>query len=263
MSSNLGILTVFDHNVHQWNTYKSRLRQWYIANDITNTNDAAGTKRRAVLLSALTEGTYKLAADLALPKDLQEIPYEDILTLLDNHFTPKRLGFGERHNFYAATQQPGETHTQWAARLRGLTAHCSFNNVEEALRDRFIMGMAPGLEKEKLYALDITQLTLAKAVEQAETVRCARAGAAAAANPATMPEQLFKIEKSDKSKASAGKVKCAVCGYNNHKSNECRFANYVCKRCNTKGHLRRMCPNKINYVNTGAGDESDDDVYAN
>lgn len=44
-----------------------------------STKDATGTKRRAILLSALAGSTYRLAADLALPKELQEVPYEDIL----------------------------------------------------------------------------------------------------------------------------------------------------------------------------------------
>lgn len=146
-NTNFGILSVFDHAVQNWKTYKGRLTQWFIANDITDE-----VKQRAVLLSALSEGTFKLAADLALPKDLKNVPYEDIVTLLDTHFSPTQVGFSERHQFYADTQQPTETPSQWAARLRGLTAWCGFSNVEETLRDRFIMGLLPGIEKEKLYA---------------------------------------------------------------------------------------------------------------
>ncbi|KAJ8713190.1 hypothetical protein PYW08_008494 [Mythimna loreyi] len=255
-----GILSIFDHNVNDWKTYKGRVTQWFIANNIDAKNDAAGTRRRAILLSALNDGTYKLAADLALPKDVQEVPYEELVTLLDNHFTPKRCGFSERHNFYAASQQPGETPTQWAARLRGLTAHCGFSNVEEALRDRFVMGMLAGPEREKLFALDTETLTLAKAVELAESIRCARAGAAATAPASTDQAQVFKIAKGQNSvntTNSAEKKKCSVCGRANHESSQCRFAKYKCKKCNSVGHLRRMC-NKVNYVLTGDVSEDDD-----
>ncbi|XP_063622378.1 uncharacterized protein LOC134794496 [Cydia splendana] len=164
-TSTFGLLSSFDHTTQSWETYKGRIAQWFIANDIDDTKDAGGQKRRAILLSALSDGTYKLAADLALPKELQTVPYEDIVKLLDGHFTPKRCGFGERYKFYAATQQSGETFPQWAARLRGLSAHCGFKNVEESLRDKFVMGMLSGPEKEKLFARDLTVLTLAKAVE--------------------------------------------------------------------------------------------------
>ncbi|XP_049866275.1 uncharacterized protein K02A2.6-like [Pectinophora gossypiella] len=266
LSANFGILTSYDHNVHTWKTYKGRITQWFIANDINETSDSTGEKRRAILLSALTENTYKLASDLALPKELESVPYQDILNLLDNHFTTKRVGFSERHNFYAATQRADESHKQWAGRLRGVTAHCRFANVEEALRDRFILGMVPGIEKQKLYAQDMADVTLAKAVELAENHRTAHTGAGATArgpaDAAVSPdEQLFKIAPGRQGNIAVNKekVKCSVCGYNNHKSSECRYANYVCKKCNVKGHLRRMCRNKVNYVNLGTGAGSDDD----
>ncbi|CAG4936901.1 unnamed protein product [Colias eurytheme] len=172
--SNMSILSNFDHNLQTWKTFKSRIAQWFIANDIDAVKDPLGVKRRAFLLSALSDSTYKLASDLALPKELQEVPYEDILRLLDAHFTPKQVGFGERHKFYSAEQLPTESTQQWAARLRGLTAYCNFSNVEEVLRDRFIMGMLPGPEKEKLYVQDLAELTLARAVELVENLRSAR-----------------------------------------------------------------------------------------
>lgn len=262
-----GLLTAFDHNVQSWETYKCRIKQWYVANDITGTSDPTGIKRRAILLSALADGTHKLAADLALPKQLQDVPYDDVLKLLDDHFTPKRCGFGERYKFYTASQQEGETYAQWAARLRGLTAHCGFSNVEEALRDKFVMGMLPGSDREKLFSKDLAGLTLAKAIELAENAWSARAAAGAGAQAAPH-DQMFKIaratESSTPSHREAGapssgvKVQCQVCGYHNHESSQCRFAKAKCRKCNVTGHLRRMCK-KINYVESKAVDESDDD----
>ncbi|XP_063834568.1 uncharacterized protein LOC135083760 [Ostrinia nubilalis] len=248
--SNFGILSTFDHNVQDWKTYKSRISQWFIANDIDAKNDTSGIKRRAILLSALADGTFKLAADLALPKELQDLPYGQIINLLDGHFTPKRCGFSERYKFYAATQQHGESHPQWAARLRGLTAHCGFKDVEEALRDRFVMGMVAGPEREKLFAQDMDGLSLAKAVELAESIHCARAGAASA-SAAPLQETVFKIvNSSSKPKNNVrSDVKCLVCGRSNHESSQCRFANYKCRKCNVKGHLRKMCT-KVNFIST-------------
>ncbi|KAG6464303.1 hypothetical protein O3G_MSEX014427 [Manduca sexta] len=263
-ASHYGILTSYDHNVQSWKNYKSRITQWFIANNITSTSDAQGVKRRAILLSALAEGTFQLASDLALPKDVQDVPYEDIIKLLDDHFTPKRLGFGERSTFYNATQNPDESFSQWAARLRGLTAYCNFSNVEEALRDKFVMGLLPGREREKLFAQDLTDLTLAKAVKLAEAIRCARTTASTSTSTSRTPalcvgneEQLFKINNNA---ANAGQVmkKCLVCGRFNHPSSKCRFANYTCKKCNKKGHLQKMC-GKVNFVSIESVDENGDD----
>lgn len=135
MSSALsfGVISTFDHLSQEWCTYKSRIQQWFIANDIYDVSDKAKVKRRAILLSALSESSYKLASDLSLPKKLEECDFEEILYLLDNHFTPRRSGFAERYHFHSATQRSGETHIQWAARVRGLAAHCGFKNLEEAL----------------------------------------------------------------------------------------------------------------------------------
>uniref|UniRef100_A0A2A4JWI9 CCHC-type domain-containing protein n=1 Tax=Heliothis virescens TaxID=7102 RepID=A0A2A4JWI9_HELVI len=267
MSSALfGLLSTFDHKNQSWESYKSRIAQWFIANDIDKNTDLAGVKRRAILLSTLSDRTYKLAAALALPKQLQEIPYDDILTLLDLHFTPKRCGFADRYEFYAAVQLPEESYTQWAARLRGLTAHCEFSNVEETIRDRFVMGMRPGAEKDKLFAQDLKELTLVKAVKIAETMWNARAGAAAA-NPTTPPMPstglLYRIEEQTQSqleppsKSSNGKSQCQVCGFHNHKTSECRYAKFKCNNCNMVGHLRKMC--KINCTNSSVADKSDDE----
>lgn len=209
-------LTQFDHTSTEWNSYKSRLLQWYIANDVTDTNDKAKVKRRAILLSAFSEQTFKLANDLCLPDKIEEVDFEVIVNKLDGHFTPKRIGFAEKSIFYSATQRVDENHTQWAARIRGLAAHCGFKNLEEALLDRFIMGMAPGHERDKLFAQDQRDLTLAKAVDLAESVRCARAAAAAAPAPAAGPlhGDVFSIAKKDK---------CSVCGYSNHNSSQCHL----------------------------------------
>ncbi|XP_026327853.1 uncharacterized protein K02A2.6-like [Hyposmocoma kahamanoa] len=263
ISAQFGILNSFDHNTHTWKTYKGRIGQYFVANNFNESTDPEGKRRKAILLSALTEGTYKLATDLTLPKEIDDVPYEDLLNLLDTHFTPKSVGFGERHNFYAAAQQVGETHSQWAARLRGLTAKCGFLNVEEALRDKFIMGMLPGREKEELYAKDLAGLTLAKVVETAENHVRARSAAAAssAAGGAGLAsashDQLFKISNNG-NRGSVGKVKCSVCGFTNHKSSECKFANYICKKCHVKGHLRKMC-SKVNYVKVDCGGQGEDD----
>ncbi|XP_062532994.1 uncharacterized protein K02A2.6-like [Bombyx mori] len=254
-----GNLSNFDHNTQTWKTWRCRLTQWFIANDINVVKDPAGVKRRAILLSTLSESTYKLAADLVLPKEVQEVPYEDIVSALDNHFTPKSVGFGERHHFYAATQLPQETPSQWAARLRGLTSQCNFSNVEEALRDRFIMGMLPGVEKEKMYVQELAGLTFARAVELTESLRSARAAAAASAATEAVVTELYKIGKrSPTSVPQSAKVKCSVCGFSNHKAAECRFASYTCRKCNEKGHLRRMCK-RINYVVREENDEGDGD----
>ncbi|KAL0860213.1 hypothetical protein ABMA27_010520 [Loxostege sticticalis] len=230
--SQFGVLSSFDHNSQCWQVYRDRLQQWFIANDVVETKDATGVKRRAILLSALSESTY--LANTLLPCYAHTG---------NTRFISKTCGFGERYKFSAATQFQGER----------MTAHCGFLNVEEALRDHFVMGMLPGAEREKLFAQDPKELTLAKAVELAESVRSGRLGAAQQTAPRA--DQLFKISSANR---ASDKVPCSVCGFKNHSSAQCRSANDTCKKCNVKGHLRRMCK-KINYMeNEGIGEIGDD-----
>lgn len=258
----VGNISSFDHQQQDWSTFKSRLEQFFLANGINEESDKSGVKRRAILLSALTDDSFKLASNLVLPNTLDKVSFQNIIDVLDAHFIPKRCGFAERSKFYAASQQQGESYAQWAVRLRGLAAHCNFKHLEDALLDKFVMGMAAGPEREKIFTLDIKELTLSAAVDQAESVRCARAAAAASAPAGTSGggDVLFKIEGVSKSQPDTDRVKCAVCGRKNHKTSECRFARYKCKKCNSKGHLRKMC-NKVNYVGEDNVSEGDDGEY--
>lgn len=165
-----------------------------------------------------------------------------------------------RHNFYIAVQQTGKSHLQWAARLCGLAAHCNFKNLEDSLLDKFVMGIVPGHERDKLFAQDIAELTLSKAVDMAESVRCARAGAAAGSVPghaAPSHDAVFNIKRSNEAQESRdSSLKCSVCGYKGHQPAKCRFSGYKCRKCYRKGHLHRMCPDKkVNYVEQGNSDD--------
>ncbi|XP_048477726.1 uncharacterized protein LOC125488649 [Plutella xylostella] len=254
-----GAISNFDHHSQDWTTFKTRLQQWFIANGLDDDTDKAGVKRRAILISTLNDDSFQLASNLVLPKKLEDVAYKDIVQVLDQHFTQKRCGFAERLHFYAAVQQASESHAQWAARLRGLAAHCSFKHLEEALLDKFVMGMTAGAEREKLFSMDIGELTLAKAVELASSVRTARAAAACAAPAAaTTSDPLFKIDKgSDLRNSGNQSERCSVCGRKSHSANTCRFSKFKCTKCNQKGHLRRMCKT-VKYVGAEELAEGDD-----
>lgn len=66
----------FDFTTNQdFQIYLQRLEQWMLVHD-SGGNDKAKVKKRALLLSTLSEATYKLAIDLALPNKLEELEYE-------------------------------------------------------------------------------------------------------------------------------------------------------------------------------------------
>ncbi|KAG7312071.1 hypothetical protein JYU34_001522 [Plutella xylostella] len=85
----------FDHACQEWQIFKDRFVQFCIANDITEENDAAGLKRRALLLTALVDETYRVVKDLASPTLLDNVEYKALVALLDLHLEPKRCSFAE------------------------------------------------------------------------------------------------------------------------------------------------------------------------
>ncbi|XP_052746947.1 uncharacterized protein LOC128199817 [Bicyclus anynana] len=59
-----------------------RLEQWFLANEINDTDDKSGVKRRAILLSSLAETTFKLIRDLALPNEVGSLSYQQAVSFM-------------------------------------------------------------------------------------------------------------------------------------------------------------------------------------
>lgn len=168
---------VFNHELQEWQIYKDRLEQWFIANELTDLEDKAQVKRRAILLSGLSESTYKLVRDLALPENIGKLDYDAVTKLLDDHFKPIKCGFAERYLFHSSTQRQNESLIEWAGRVRSLANDCDFpaSTLNEALRDRFVLGMLPGRERDELFSMKLNEVSLSKAMSVAGD-HCARAG---------------------------------------------------------------------------------------
>ncbi|XP_047995947.1 uncharacterized protein LOC125242333 [Leguminivora glycinivorella] len=256
----LGNSLVFDHRTQEWAIFKSRFTQFCLANKFTEETDKSGATRRAILLSALVEDTFRIAKDLVSPDNLDSIGYTDLIAKLDGHFEAKRCVFAERYLFYKAEQRPGEELSDWAARVRSLAQYCSFTTeLDSALRDRFVLGLENRKEKEKLFAEDPTSLTFSKALQLAQSVRCARLAvhgnsgtASAGAGTSTGVFAMRPAAESDKKK-----TKCSACGYHGHSKDQCKFTQYSCKKCGKKGHLSRVCKSKVKATNFLAEDTDD------
>lgn len=280
ISTMIGGKLEYDHCSQDWDIFRCRFIQFCTANDINDETDKTGSKRRAVLLTAFIEDTYRVAKDLVFPAELENLEFVEILETLSKHFAPKRSSFAERFNFYKAEQRPGEDLSEWATRVRKLARYCGFHGeLGIAMRDRFVLGLENAKEKEKLFAESVETLTFEKAIELARNVRCARLAVkssltgksettpgtgAGTADSAAQP--IFAIRTSGKvtsgstleAAQNASQGKCEVCGYKNHTKDKCRFINFTCKKCKKKGHLQRVCIGKF-VTNHYMSAENDDE----
>lgn len=247
----LGILPVFDYKTSEWAIFKSRLSQFFIVNNIS-------VNKSAILITHLSDESYRLLRKLAYPKEVDKLQYEDLVSLLDSHFKPKQCSFVDKAKFFDAVRSPGEKLGDWAARLRGLASYCDFGvALETNLRDRFVLGLGSGSERDKLFEQNPSTLTFARALELAEQAECSREAKAVQIKD----EHIFRadLERNVREGNSRGRggVRdrpagtgshfvarfscCATCGMKNHQQAECRFKNYKCKKCGQKGHLKKVC----------------------
>ncbi|XP_055913663.1 uncharacterized protein LOC129947217 [Eupeodes corollae] len=166
----IGSVEKFNFNQNDWHIFKAQLDQFFIANDVT-----VEVKKKAILISALSEQSYKLVNNLIHPNKIETASYDVLSKAFSDHLKPTVSGFAERHKFYSAVKDHHETVNQWAARVRSLSISCEFGvELNSALRDKFVMGLQKGAAKDKLFLESVEKLTFDKAVEIANAVECVK-----------------------------------------------------------------------------------------
>ncbi|XP_008184923.1 uncharacterized protein K02A2.6-like [Acyrthosiphon pisum] len=72
----------FDHRSGEWKTFKLKLTNSFIAGDVSS-----DLKKKAILITALSDETFSLLASLCVPLDIEAKSFSDLIKLLDAHFT--------------------------------------------------------------------------------------------------------------------------------------------------------------------------------
>ncbi|KII71195.1 hypothetical protein RF11_09219 [Thelohanellus kitauei] len=140
-------------------------------------------------------------------------------------FEKKRNPYVERRSFYKSLRKPEEDVRSFEARLRSSAFHCQYgDNLNDMLRDQFIMGLNDSDVQEKLLST-FTDLkhTLNDAVELAGLLLNSRSSA-----QSLMTNHVKKVEDQEESaeilKLSAKSIKpgvCRRCGHQGfHKNGE-------------------------------------------
>jgi hypothetical protein len=200
-------------------------------------NNIAATNQGAVLLTHLSDESYRLIRNLVHPNKLEDKTYSELVGVLNQHFSPKRSTFADRAKFYEANKSDVQTVEEWAARLRGLAVYCDFGSeLDTLLRDRFVLGFRMGPGRDRLFEQDSKLLTFAQALDVAQRAACARQ-ARGAATDIIKEEPVFRGALQHPRRVhpargpTSGLSRCSVCGLQNHESAKCRFKNYKCLIC--------------------------------
>ena len=162
----IGKIESFDDTKENWETYVERVEQFFLANDIDDDHKVP------TLLSLIGGKTYTLLRDLLAPDKPATKSFQQIVTTLQEHLSPKPLEIGERFRFYKRNQHEGESILSYVAELRKLATHCNFGgNLNEALRDRLVCGLRNMQIQKRL--LSEAKLKYSKAVEIAVAMETA------------------------------------------------------------------------------------------
>lgn len=258
---------------------------YFQANDVQD----AG-KKRALLLTLCGAETYNTVRALVAPHKPGEVSFNDIMTLLGDHYDPRPSELFCRSKFQRRDQHPGESIACYVAALKKLATDCNFGVLTTAtsptttagsssaggtvsagssssggilasnptmlpldvmLRDRFVCGVQDERIQQRLFAEQ--KLTFKQAYDIAIRLESA-----------VKQQQELKLPKPDLNKmcrttnraatTSTGQpeMTCYRCN-EQHSAETCRFRKTSCRFCRKTGHIEKACRIK---ARSGAGQRS-------
>ena len=244
MAQVLGQVGPYCEGKEDWACYVERLKQFFIANDITD-----APKKRAVLLSGIGPSTYSVLVlrNLMTPDVPSSKTYDELKATLSAHFKPKTLVIAECFQFYKRNQHENESISDYIVELKKLASTCDFGDfLSMALRDRLVCGLrAESIQRKLLTEVDLT-------FDKAEKITVAMELAQRFAfdlQPSSSSGRIgvnkvdHKHKKKAKASASASKPvkECWRCGGDNHNANDCKFKSLKCFNCSKQGHSAKKC----------------------
>ncbi|KRX70464.1 hypothetical protein T06_14280, partial [Trichinella sp. T6] len=233
----LGHIEEFDtSNPKEWNSYASRLMFYLEANKVS-----ADADKRAVLLSSCGSALFKLVESLLSPAKPVERSFDEIISVLNDHFAPQPSEIVNRHIFYQRKQRPGETVAEFIADLRRLAQGCNFVDLETMLRDRLACGLRDEAVQLRLFAKKVLTFQMAQEEALSAEAACKHACEIRAVNVDSSAPNIHHMSSKRQTYKQANV--CASCG-GQHNRAFCRFKNAVCRCCQKAGHIERVCRSK-------------------
>ena len=96
-----GSMKAFNPQAEDWTIYAERLQHYLVANGVED----AG-KKRAILLTVCGAPTYKLLRSLVEGGKVDEKSYDELVKLLESHYSPKPSAIVQRFHFNSRVTSP-------------------------------------------------------------------------------------------------------------------------------------------------------------
>ena len=238
----------------EWPVWKQRFLRYRSASKL---KDDDGEVQVSSLIYSMGPEAEKIFSSLVFPEPTVDIAdpqnhFDTVLTLFDNYFVPKRNVIHERAKFYTRCQLPNETIEQYVRALTDLSEHCDFQNKNESIRDRLVLGV---LDRELSQKLQFERnLTLQLAVDEARHYELIKGQVETQRQNEASVDAVDKKRGSGQYKQKGAKPKfsgqatnkCGQCGYMHNKDARCPAKGETCKFCKKIGHFQSVCRKKNN-----------------
>jgi hypothetical protein len=229
-----GQIGPFEPEREGWPEYAERMEYFFSANNIQ------GDKRKAIFLSTIGAGPYRLLRSLMSPVKPGEKSYDELVEAMSQHYCPKPSEIVQRYKFNSRIRKSHESVAEYVSQLRALAEHCNFGgSLEEMLRDRLVCGIEDTAIQRKLLAE--ADLTLKKAVDIALAMESAVKDAETIGETGTKVNRVVVARSLASSKPQGKSLTCYRCGHSSHKASQCKFKDSLCHHCGKKGHLKKVC----------------------
>ncbi|XP_062714146.1 uncharacterized protein K02A2.6-like [Aedes albopictus] len=216
-----------------WPLYEERLKRFFVAYGIEEAEDE---RRAAFLLTAVSMEVYQIVKNLCFPKLPEEKKFSEVCDLLKQRFTPTLVVFRERARFFEARQGDAESIMEWSTRLKKLAANCDFGiDLDVFIKNLFVVGLRRGPLFERVCEEEATasfDVLIKIALKKESTLQ--QRGVL----------DVHKIQQGAEKKQCKSDSRCFACGRGDHDFRKCQYKSYVCKLCDKKGHLAKVCPTK-------------------
>ncbi|KAM7298740.1 uncharacterized protein ISCGN_019311 [Ixodes scapularis] len=150
----------FDEAVDKWPAYQIRLEAFFEGNGVTD-----GKKKRALLVAALSTNTVDVISGRCAPAKVNELPYSEVVSLLQQHFSPKLNETAQSYKFFSRNQLRGEPVRDFVVAIRQIADTCNFGDtLDRMLKDRIVCGLQNSTVRRQLLAKPFLTRTEAEEV---------------------------------------------------------------------------------------------------
>jgi hypothetical protein len=119
----------FNPQTDNWDIYLDRLKFCFEANGILSDH-----VKRANFITVCGTRVYETLLALITPRKASDVTFNEIVTILTKHFSPKPNEISVSYKFYKRDQKRDESAAEYIAQLRKLSSGCNFGSGKNVTR---------------------------------------------------------------------------------------------------------------------------------